>query len=910
MDDDDEIFKLFIEESLDLLNGIEEDLLLIEKQCEKADSDLINNVFRAVHTIKGGAGFFGLEKLKDLTHILENMLERVRTKDLVPTPKVIQTLLSSVDQVNEMLHYPRADYDITPNLELVSTILSDIDSLKLNESTSQGDADNGDNEEHINDTFLSREELDHLDSSLDKANEEMNKPISPDDSLTESTINTLGKDRSYNSENFEKDVETTFQRDFGKSESLRVNVKLLEDLMALAGELVLARNQLIQANSHTNLEMINSASHQIDMVTSHLQEAIMKTRMQPISTILGKYKRIVRDLSVSLGKDVDLKIEGETIEMDKTIIESINAPLTHIIRNSMDHGLETGKERKALGKDEKACISINALHEAGKVIIEIEDNGRGINPQEIGRHAVEKGLISENEMSGMSDRELINLIFKPGFSTAKSVTEFSGRGVGMDVVLNNLNKVGGIVDLSSKLGSGTKIKISLPLTLAIMPSLLVSISNSIYAIPQINLIQIIRISVDEISDKIMHVGNTLVVRSMDYLIPIARPCDFLESELITSLNIDSKNYGFDFPLDIVVVSSGEMRYGIIVDQTLESPEIVVKPLGADLKSLKIYAGATILGDGTIAPILDVAGILNQMKFNLVEKEEAISENENQGELHQLLIVNNGYDENFAIPLKNVVRIERVSADTVKYVGSSRTCEFRGKSIALFTVDDAADVDSLNIEGTLFVVMFTMFGRNVGMIVKEIVDSVELYLEFDEHTHRQPGILGSTFINNELTLLIDLFGIVAVKKPEWLEKLDIHLDGEGESEPYSILVVDDSKFFVNQIAGFITEAGYSVIQANDGVEALEQLRNEENNIHMVITDIEMPRMDGFQLTENIREDDLLRWLPVIAVTSIAGAEAERKGKEVGIDEYLIKLDREEILLHLRRLLQKNKKELAV
>ena len=404
-----------------------------------------------------------------------------------------------------------------------------------------------------------------------------------------------------------------------KSENIRVNVHLLEDLMSLAGELVLARNQLKQAGANGDLGLIHTASTQVDTVTSQLQEAIMKTRMQPIGGILGKFKRIVRDLSENLHKEVELIIEGETVEMDKTIIESINGPLTHVIRNSMDHGLETPEERESVGKNDKAQIMIRALHEAGKVVVEIIDNGRGIDPQKIGKKAVEKGLITEKQFSEMADRELINLIFSPGFSTADEITEVSGRGVGMDVVMTELNKIGGVVELTSTLGVGTKLRISLPLTLAIMPSLLMSVDNCIYALPQVNLIQIVRVPVADISEKVMHAGNSLVIRFMDKMIPVIRARDFLEDK-IAPIAVDTENFGFEHPLHIVVVASGGIQYGIIVDKTLESPEIVVKPLGSNLKSLSIYAGATILGDGTIAPILDVAGILNEMQLSLYEEK--------------------------------------------------------------------------------------------------------------------------------------------------------------------------------------------------------------------------------------------------------------------------------------------------
>ena len=905
MDSEDDIIDLFLEESVEQINDIEEDLLVLEKMEEEVDLSIVNKIFRAFHTIKGGASFFGLENITNLTHAVENLLDQIRKGHKTPDKQTVQILFLSVDKINEMLAEP-------PTMEAVdiSEILEDVGKILEKDNPPEGK-----NQQHSADVF---EEIDALlekaeEEIQEKENTDMEESEAPSEIPKRTTEEILTKfEAAKNKSETLKLVDNTKKiksiKPQSKSENIRVNVHLLEDLMSLAGELVLARNQLKQAGANGDLGLINTASGHVDTVTSQLQEAIMKTRMQPIGSILGKFKRIVRDLNENLKKDVELIIEGETVEMDKTIIESINGPLTHIIRNSMDHGLEPTEEREAVGKTDKAQIMIRALHEAGKVIVEIIDNGRGIDPQKIGNKAVEKGLISEKQFSEMPDRELTNLIFSPGFSTAEEITEVSGRGVGMDVVMTELNKIGGVVELTSSLGVGTKLRISLPLTLAIMPSLLMSVDDSIYALPQVNLIQIVRVPVADISEKVMHAGNSLVIRFMDKMIPVIRARDFLEDE-IEPINTGDENFGFNCPLHIIVVASGDIQYGIIVDKTLESPEIVVKPLGSNLKSLSIYAGATILGDGTIAPILDVAGILSEMQLSLQEEKEKVEENEEHtGELHQLLIVNNGHEENFAIPMKNVIRIERVQAQKIKHVGTTRTCEIGGSSVAVFSIDDVTNVNPLEIDGSLAVILFKCFGRNTGIVVKRIVDSVETYLEFDEYTHKQPGILGSTFIKDKLSLLVDLFSLVAKLQPQWLEKHELHLKEKDRS--FNILVVDDSKFFLNQLSTFLIEAGYSVIKAENGADGLSLLKDSSNNIQMVLTDIEMPVMDGFELTRNIRQDASLEWIPVIAVTSVAGEEAKATGLEAGIDEYLIKLDREEILLNIRKYRKQPNSELAV
>ena len=686
----------------------------------------------------------------------------------------------------------------------------------------------------------------------------------------------------------------------GSSENLRVNISLLENLMSLAGELVLARNQLLQASEEEELVMMKQASQQINMVTSQLQEAIMKTRMQPVGSVFNKFHRIVRDLCGELGKDIELVTEGENVEMDKTIIESIGDPLTHIIRNSMDHGLEPPDERIAAGKNGKGTLSIKAYHEAGKVIIQIDDDGRGVNVKKVSEKAFEAGLVTEQMLEKMTEKEIVNLIFMPGFSTADEVTEISGRGVGMDVVLTNLKALGGIVDLTSRSGQGTSIKISLPLTLAIMPSLLVSLNERTYAVPQVNLLQIVRVQAEEVSEKIQHVGDSLVLRFMDELIKVVRGVDFLKEDT-EPLNFDNPNYGFVNPLHILIVAAGELKYGIVVDQTLDSPEIVVKPFGRHLKPLKIYAGATILGNGDIAPIFDIVGIASEMNISQIDQHRSESEEDvdkNAGELQKLLIVKSGEVDRLAIPLNNIIRIERVPAEKVRNVGSQMTYEFMGKSIALFKVDEVADIDEAKVEGQCSIIIFEALNRHLGLFVNEVVDSVEIVVEFDETTHKQPGIFGSAYINDQLTLLVDLFGIVEAKKPHWIQKSGITVS-ENDKD-HLILVVDDSKFFVKQISGFLEDVGYKTVTAMDGEQGLEVLRSRDD-ISLVLSDIEMPVMDGWEFVKAIRSDANLKDMPVIAVTSVAGDHAREKGMSLGMNEYLVKLDKEEILHTLKRYL---------
>ena len=1044
MDGDDEILDLFFEESAEHLEGIESDLLHMEKSGENVDIEMVNKVFRAMHTIKGGSSFFGLTKIKNLTHVAENILDKVRNKILVPTPEIIQNVLLAVDLLSEMINNPgemdsvdisscvaglesslsdkvsasvpelssvtfqnkagevifeldktklaasenmdkggsnlyllefdfekdiekagktlqdtiselelicylvdkTLEYDNTADLKdfkpesnafyiLVSTVLEQdmalefmgIDEKRISCFDIEGKPLEEEGESAAD--LLGLSELDALSEELSKAEKSIDKSISPPQNSDFPAIHVTSGDediavavrdsheekargfvnKSQSSPQAEKPSEVKNETSAlksrtirpGSSENIRVNITLLEKLMSLAGELVLARNQLLQGADNDDIEALKNSAQEVDLVTSQLQEAIMKTRMQQISIVFTKFNRIVRDLANNLNKEVNLVIEGDNVELDKSIIEKIGDPLTHIVRNSMDHGFELPDERERNGKPRAGTLLIKAYHEAGKVVIDIIDDGAGIDPQKVGAKALEKGLISEKDFERMSDKELCNLIFKPGFSTAEYVTEISGRGVGMDVVMTNLTALSGVVDLNSKKGEGTRLKVSIPLTLAIMPSLLVSINEQPYAVPQVNLLQILRISLDDIQNKIQHIGDSLVTRFMDELIPVIRGKDFIESDP-EPIDFDAECFGFTDAVQILVVASGEKRFGVIIDKTLDSPEIVVKPFGKHLKNIPIYAGATILGDGSIAPILDVTGImsvigLNDVYFEDEHQDEEENEDEN-GEIQQLLIVTNGHDENFAVPMSNIIRIEKIDPSKIENVGSLRTAEFLGKSTGLFTIDDSADVGPVDLESSCSVVLFEMLGRTLGLIVKEIIDSVEIAVEFDEQTYKQPGILGAAYIKDNLTLLVDLFGIVSNKMPQWIEGQGYHLTNIERESPSQVLIVDDSEFFLNQINSFLTEAGYKTVTAVNGKNAMEILKDPESDISFILTDIEMPEMDGWEFITEIRSDQRLKDIPVIAITSLSGEENITKGKDLGADAYLQKLDREEILKTIR------------
>ena len=1074
--EDDELLQMFIEESKEHMEGIESDFLQIEEMGAEIDSDLVNKVFRAIHSIKGGAGFLGLDRIKELSHSMENTLNLIRNSELIPTPDVISALLSALDTLREMIADFMAsnEMDISEHIQVLTAVSSGeeesaaetpaqpeaeetnpevegaepassgtadaVVNIKLPDglvvfSVSQNDLDQArkggriiylaqfdilndierkdksplDVIKEIQDTGILIESkvdmdivgtLDDLDSTpfvpfytlfstvlepdiapklvgLDPWNvfqlleDGSLKPLAQRPKAKKTKPKAVKKEKAApasakKEKPLPKEEASPASKSAAppvsketvaappapkpkpaakqvrpkvnvKSSTLRVHVKLLDTLMNLAGELVLTRNQLLQNFNNKDDSGMESAVQRVDLITSELQEAIMSTRMQPVGMVFNKFQRVVHDMSKNLGKQVELVIEGEGVELDKTIIEAIGDPLTHLVRNSMDHGIEMPDVRAQAGKKLPATLKLSAFHEAGQVNIDVMDDGGGIDPQKIKAKALEKGFLDKAELENMSDNELIRLIFKPGFSTAEKVTEVSGRGVGMDVVYSNLSKLGGSVDIESKLGVGTTIHIKLPLTLAIIPSLIIEVAKARYAIPQVNLVELVRIPAAQIHERIEKIEDAALLRLRGELLPIVRVSDILnlhrtytdtatgEEKPCRRTNIpDRRSPDLNAKMEtdelseevmehcqnqkdrrknpksaynIVIVNAGELNYGLIVDNLLDSEEIVVKPLGRHFRGIQTYAGATILGDGKAALILDVMGLSHEMNLKVVKErvteKSVLNKMDGTSDAQSLLLVHNGEDEQFAIPLGLVSRIEKIKRSDIETTSGRQTIKYRGGSLLLCSIEEVANVKPRVDVDNPFVIIFPFAGKEVGVLVSQIIDVVNSDVTIDEETFRQPGVLGSAILMDKTTLLLDLYGMVEAIMPEWVadHKAEIEKKADGQA---TILIVEDSSFFLNQIKGFTQDAGYNVITAMDGIEGAEAVENPENNIDMVLTDIEMPNMDGIQMTERLRAQDAFNRLPIIALTSVAGELAEQKALDAGIDEYLIKLDREKVL----------------
>lgn len=1075
---DDEILELFLVESREHLEDIESDLLAIEEQGAATDAELVNHVFRAIHTIKGAAGFFGLHTIKELSHVMEHLLDLMRKRQLVATPRVISVLLDGADVLRTMINNPDTsnDTEIGPLVESIKECVAggggEAEDAELNRAIDVALKDGrvlmqvpfGDFEKALRDSkggdhvYLVQYDLFELEkqnkNALEIINELQDLAYFIDSILDVEGVGTLSDDTDPQL-HFYVLLATVMEHDLishflelaehrvfelgetelgfnihqvltkksaapaaaptpvptpaapapveiapaavevapaatpvavkpaaapappppaaaaaksetrppapapapeaddgaprmakksGKVESyIRVNVLLLDRLMNLAGELVLTRNEMLLNANSRDWELVDRTAQKVNIITSELQEAIMSTRMQAVGVVFNKFHRIVRDLSRSLNKQIRLEVEGEHVELDKTIIEAIGDPMTHLIRNACDHGIEKPEARAAAGKDETGSLRLSALHEAGLVVVEIADDGGGIDADRIRDKALRMGLHTISELEAMDDKEAVKLIFAPGFSTAAEVTEVSGRGVGMDVVHTNLSKLGGTIDIDTAIGRGTTFRIKLPLTLAIIPSLLVEVEGQQLCIPQVNLQELVRIPQSEVKNRIERIGESAVIRLREELLPLVRMRDVLGLEgtfvdpktgeirpdrrhRLTDRRGPNDKVGPDgqpraagdrrtLPdgaYNIAVVTANTVRYGLIVDHLMDSAEIVVKPLGRHLKNSPIYAGATILGTGSVALILDVEGICHHMRLREIRgrrdtRREVVAETDT-ADLQTFLLVSYSGEDLFGIPMELVQRIETAKREHVEYTGGRSALKIHGRSLALFSLAEP-DNRQPRIKTEQFrIIIFRIAGREVGLVVDEIIDIVQHAVEIDPVTHKQIGIFGSAVINDRITLIVDLHGLVRSQVPEWVEEYEQGYVVKEEIKK-TALIVEDSPFFMEQVKRYVTEAGYQTMTATDGVVALNLLKERGDVIDIILTDIEMPNMDGFELAENVRKDPNLAAIPIIAITSIATSTAVAHSRTVGIDDYLIKLDRELIIKRAHHFIE-NGREVAI
>jgi two-component system, chemotaxis family, sensor kinase CheA len=906
--DDNEIITEFVVESREHLADIEGQFLAIEAAGAEIDVELVNTVFRAVHSIKGAAGFLGFSTVAMLAHDLENILNLIRNKEMVPDGVAIDVLLRAADKLRSMIENidHSNEVDISEHIEALQHIVSGLLAEEISGPALPPAVidvmDPADNTERFEVEQISEESLAQSAPATPQPTAtfpepEETKMAESNEITTEAPALPKPAEKKSVPQAAAQAASGASTASVGES-NIRVAVTVLDRLMNLAGELVLSRNQLLQTVAAADQDVLGIVAARVNQVTSELQETIMQTRLQTIGTVFGKFQRVVRDLSNSLGKQCQLTIEGQEVELDKSIIESIGDPLTHLVRNAVDHGIELPDVRAKAGKPPVGTLALRAFHQAGKVNIHISDDGRGIDVAKLKEKAVAKGIVTSEQARGMSDREALQLIFRPGFSMAAQVTEVSGRGVGMDVVKTNIERLGGTVTVDTELGIGTQIHVKLPLTLAIIPSLVVRSAGRRYAIPQASIRELVRVKAADAAKRIERVKFAEVFRLRGTLLPLIR--------LTTALKLDEdqKENAAERAMHIIVVESGHLRYGLVVDSLCDSEEIVVKPLGRHMKNSTCLAGATILGDGKVALILDIAGIATHCQLTIPEGDSTTTSASGDltHEMQALLLFSNHPAEYFGIAMESVARIERVRSDQIDSVGGQQILQYRGGTLPLLSLENYIGCKCREETDKVYVVVFAAARREVGLLVPKLLDIRNVPTQIDTATFLQPGVIGS-FVFEQMTVrLVDLHEVTRLAHGDWFTEEPVQNLDDGSAP--RILVAEDSDFFRKQLMNFFQTEGYEVVGCEDGAIAWNVIQKPEERFDLVVTDIEMPNMSGLELSQTIRHDPRFADIPIIAVTSLAGEEDVQRGREIGIDEYHVKLDREQLMASVARLLKKS------
>ena len=883
MNPEDEVFKNFLVEMGEKLEELENGLAELE---DGFSQDVVNKLFRAVHTIKGGGGFFGLTKVSELSHVFEDVLMKVREGELPYADHMLGPFYSACDALKGM--HEAEDYGNNSDINQLCSELRQVEGGPGSEEVPSPSASEVEPEERKDEEKTPIEKAPSNESSESSAPEDLTPKTKPE----EAKASAEKSDKS--------PVVSRSEKSVNQNETIRVKVDLLNKLMELTGEIVLGRNQLLrQFAKMDDKSNLVAMAHMI----SDLQQLVLQTRMQPIGGTFTKFKRIVRDLAKQLDKPIDLVIKGEDTELDRSIIESLSDPLTHLIRNCADHGLEDPSTRIGQGKDRVGTVWLQARHEGGQVVITVEDDGKGIDAAKVKAKAVANNVISQTEADAMGENEAAKLIFHPGLSTAEAVTSLSGRGVGMDVVKSTFEKLGGAIDLETNLGSGTKVIIHLPTTLTIMSSLIVRIEGDRYAVPHSELKEVIlvrpedEIQIEQIRDREVYRlrGNLIPILSMEEITGVRR-------EVEKDGRLSSKTGEVLF----LVLHSGLNQFGLLIDSIDHTEEIVVKPLAQILSSHTFYAGSSILGDSDVAMVLSANGICQSHKLHIHDLETSVQSTKSFEEMQildmqekqDLLVFRYSRNEQLAIPLSLVFKVEQIEVGQIQNVADNHFINLEGKNILLLYLDKYLTLEPLpeDLE-TFYIITPKIKDFEVGIVASSIEESVHTRLNLDSPPINEAAILGITTIREKITFLVDLFSLAEQVSPDRFKRTDL----EGKPEKDRLLVVEDTPFFRDLEKTYFESVGFRVTLANNGQEALDLLMERPNYYNLVVSDIVMPVMDGYELVKTMKSAEKLSKIPVIALTSFTEEESREKALEAGFDGYAIKTNKENILRAVERFL---------
>jgi two-component system chemotaxis sensor kinase CheA len=760
-----EVVREFLLETQENLAQLDLDLVTLEK--EPTERETLARIFRTFHTVKGTAGFLDLKKLQAVAHAAENLLGRLRARELAFSPDIASALLAAVDAIRQMLS--AVESAGTDGDGDFSALIQTLERLR---SAGAGAAESGA-------PALAARPPDPApaDGGWGRTMPSTPPTVTAPSLISESQAAEAAESRA----------------PAVSDSSLRVDVGLLDKLMTLVGELVLARNQILQFSTFQEDKAFLGTVQRLNLLTTELQTGVMKTRMQPINTLWSKFPRVVRDLAVACGKRVRLDMEGQDTELDKTIIEAIRDPLTHLLRNAVDHGLEPPEERQARGKAAEGRLALHAFHEGGKVIIEIADDGTGIDPQRVRAKALQAKLLTPEQADRLNDRELVNLVFLPGFSTADRVTQFSGRGVGMDVVRTNVERIGGAVSIESRPGLGTTVRMKIPLTLAIIPALTVTSDGDRYAIPQVSLLELVRLEGEQARRGIESMHGAPVYRLRGNLLPLVYLNHQLASDFPPPDGSGGRGHS-DSPgeVNIVVLQADDRQFGLVVDAIHDTEEIVVKPLQKQLKGVSVFAGATIMGDGKVALILDVLGLAQRANVISGVRERGLTEKpvsapEPAPDRQTVLLVATRDGGRLAIPLSLVSRLEEFPRSALERVGPQDVVQYRDEILPLIDVSRVlrrrrheapgghfgvrrrpGRSPEANGGDTLQVVVYARKGQRVGLVVDRILDITEEAVASRSGLSR-PGVLFTAVIQGRVTEFLDLEAVTRSVDPVFWER---------------------------------------------------------------------------------------------------------------------------------------------
>jgi two-component system, chemotaxis family, sensor kinase CheA len=863
MDDLLREFLIETNESLDVL-----DVELVRFEQESNNADILGNIFRLFHTIKGTCGFIGLPRLETLAHAAETLMSKFRDGAPV-TADAVTLVLFAIDRIKELLAELEKHQREPEGVD--SDLIHSLDQMVQQCTTPAARSATGTPQElsrALRPGEVSLEEL-------ERAFQQTPGPVPPIPApVAEVAASAPEKSVADDDDRTDSKVANT---------SIRVSVDTLENLMTMVSELVLTRNQLLDIVRRHGDSEFKVPLQRLSNVTAELQDGVMQTRMQPIGNAWQKLPRIVRDLSAELGKDIELEMHGADTELDRQVLERIKDPLTHMVRNSADHGLESPEARIAAGKPEKGTIRLSAYHEGGHIIIGVADDGRGLDTDRIKAKALACGLASAAEIEKMSEPQIQKFIFTPGFSTAAKVTSVSGRGVGMDVVRNNIDQIGGSIDVQSISGQGLTFTIKIPLTLAIVSALIVEAIGERFAIPQLSVIELVRVHAKS-EHRIERIKDAAVLRLRNKLLPLVRLGSLLQ--LVADHTIPEKGF-------IVVTQVGAQTFGIVVETVFHTEEIVVKPMATKLRHIGMFSGNTILGDGSVIMIVDPNGVSQavgtSVASTLSARSDGDAEHQAAANTLSLLVFRAGSPEPKAVPLSLVTRLEEIDCRKIELSNGRHMVQYRGQLMPLVRISD--DV-GLKRDGTQPLLVFSDAGRSMGLVVDEIIDIVEDSLNIGVGCDR-PGVLGSAVIRGRATEILDIGHFLPLAFEDWFRRKDGHSDHRQRT----VLLVDDSAFFRNMLSPLLKAAGYDVTAVASAQEALSLLK-AGRQFHVLVTDVDMPEMDGFALAESVRNEARYRDMPIIALSSYSSPESIERGRQVGFHDYVAKFDRQSLIAALK------------